>query len=1037
MYLQRIELQGFKSFAQKTALEFPAPGKGCKTTPGAKADGGQQLERGVCGVTAIVGPNGSGKSNVVDAVRWVLGEQSLKLLRGKKSTDVIFSGSAKKSQMGLAEVSLYLNNEDKLAPIDYTEIVITRKLYRDGESEYLLNKTPVRLFDIVMLLAKANFGQNTYSIIGQGMVDRIVNYSPQERKNFFDEATGVKQFQIKRDRSVNKLKRSREDLFSAQALMTELEPHLKSLTRQVNRLRQRKEIETELRQAQVNYFGKQWVDLDVSYKDFIISSTAQDKQRIRLDNEITTLQEKLESLSEESGRSEEFDRLQKEYNVLTEQKNEILKDLAVIRGKLDLEYSKAGKSNLSWLETRQDELTKRITEINQEIEKNKSNMATRRQDLTDLENEINKVNDELTVSQNNLQIIQEELYKTKGGDKNNFFFESIKSVLRQKDRIGGIYGTVADIGQINSKYETALATAAGNRVWAIVVESDDVAVKCINYLKENRLSSLTFFPLNKLREQAIREYNGQSEGVIGRAIDLVSYGEKFFKVFQQLFGDTLVVGSAEDARALGIGERRMVTLDGDIFERTGIIRGGYKRKGFATWATLASGRFASQEERIKEFARLKSDIENKNIVRENLLMKINDLRVELRLLDDKQSSVKIELSAIEREKIKIENDIKESQLAPEDRSKFLDDLSVDRISKEKELKDIEVSSSELRQSIDQFNSAEEEKKKQVFDIGQNMHKLQQELNEVVNTLNGVKIELAKVETRKEDLYSLMKQDLGEEYRPNAQTEFSDDINLGELESKISKYKKQLELIGGTDPEVEAEHTEVKDRFDFLTTQSGDLEKAIKDLEKVVVELDKMIKSQFEGEFKKINKDFSRFFKKLFDGGSSKLVLVQKEKTEAQIAREEMQNTDTEVNDAENLEDKMEEKVVHIEDKSFLANMGIDIEACPPGKKIKNINVLSGGEKTMTSLALVCAIISNNPSPFIIFDEVDAALDEENSSKFGGILAELSHKTQFVAITHNRAIMARADVLYGVTMQGDGISRLLSLKLEQAQEMVRE
>ena len=482
MYLQRIELQGFKSFAHKTILEFPSPGQGCKTSPNVLSSYGKPLEKGICGVTAIMGPNGSGKSNIVDAVRWVLGEQSLKLLRGKKSTDIIFSGSAQKSQMGLAEVSLYLNNEDNSAPIDYTEIVITRKLYRDGESEYLLNKNSVRLFDVIMLLAKANFGQNTYSIIGQGMVDRIVNYSSQERKDFFDEATGVKQFQIKRDRSVNKLKKSRENLFQAQTLIGELDPHLKMLTRQVNRLHKRKEIEIELKEAREKYYGKQWLELDHSYRESIISVTSSDKKKMKLEQEIESRQQKLNSLSEESSRSEEFDKLQKEYNNLTENKNNLLKELTVTRGKLDLEYAKVGKQNLSWLESRSEELKKRLLAINGELESHKLKINSKKKDLADLESSINKINDELTVSQNNLQIIQEELYKTKGSGSNNYFLESVTAVLRQKNTIGGIYGTVGEIGKIDKKYEMALATAAGNRLWGVVVESDEVAVACINYV---------------------------------------------------------------------------------------------------------------------------------------------------------------------------------------------------------------------------------------------------------------------------------------------------------------------------------------------------------------------------------------------------------------------------------------------------------------------------------------------------------------------------------------------------------------------------
>jgi chromosome segregation protein len=314
-----------------------------------------------------------------------------------------------------------------------------------------------------------------------------------------------------------------------------------------------------------------------------------------------------------------------------------------------------------------------------------------------------------------------------------------------------------------------------------------------------------------------------------------------------------------------------------------------------------------------------------------------------------------------------------------------------------------------------------------------MHGKQIELNQVTNILNEYKIELAKIDTRKEDVLNSMRQDLGEEYRPHTK-EIDEKFDAEEALGRISRLKKQLELIGGTDPEIEKEYEEVKTRFDHLSQQNQDLIKAITDLEKVVVELDKLIKKQFDDEFAKINRDFSRYFKQLFDGGSAKLLLAQREVTEAEAAREEVMTSEDGVEIVETETEKVEK---HIEDQSSLATMGIEIEACPPGKKIKNINVLSGGEKTMTALALICAIISNNPSPFILFDEVDAALDESNSSKFSAIVEELSHKTQFIIITHNRAIMSRANVLYGVTMQGDGISRLIGLKLDQAEAMAKE
>jgi chromosome segregation protein len=346
-----------------------------------------------------------------------------------------------------------------------------------------------------------------------------------------------------------------------------------------------------------------------------------------------------------------------------------------------------------------------------------------------------------------------------------------------------------------------------------------------------------------------------------------------------------------------------------------------------------------------------------------------------------------------------------------------------------------------REKIDRFNLEEERKKQEVFSLQQETYSLQDELNRNNISLNDVKIELAKIETKKEDVLSGIRENLGDSWEFSVKEDYS-DVNLEELKERIDRLRKQLELIGGIDPEVEKEYEEVSTRFSFLTEQSLDLEQAIKDLEKIVEELDKLIKKQFEEEFEKINKDFTRYFKQLFEGGSAKLALVQKEEeqTEAEKIRDQIAESaavEGEVDGAgESVIETEEKKVIHPEDKSFLANMGIEIEACPPGKKIKSITMLSGGEKTMTALALICAIINNNPSPFILFDEVDAALDESNSSKFANIVKELAHKTQFVIITHNRAIMAEGDVLYGVTMQGDGVSRLLSLKLSEAEHLTK-
>ncbi len=1027
MYLSRIELAGFKSFASKSILEFPAPEKKSKT----------------CGITAIVGPNGSGKSNVVDAVRWVLGEQSLKLLRGKKTTDVIFSGSAKKSQMSLAEVSLYLNNEDGLAPIEYTEVVITRKLYRDGTSEYLLNKQEVRLFDIVMLLAKANFGHNTYSIIGQGMVDKIVNYTNEERKEFFDEATGVKQYQIKRDRSVSKLKRSRENLLQAKTLTIELEPHLKSLTRQVNKLHQRQELETELRGLQVLYYGRLWKDLGVQYDEFALSYNTYDKQRLRLENKLAELHTRSEEIQAAGSRAEEYDKLQEIYNADLSKQNEIMRELSVLRGKLEVEYDKVGKHDLSYLENKKVELEQRAKDLANDLRSSKLKLEGNSSKLSDKERQVKVLTDEISVWQNNLEIMQDEYYRLKNGGRLSYQLEAVKEVLNLKSSIEGICGTISDLGKVkNSKYEAALSAAAGNRLSAIVVETDAVAARCIDWLKANRLPAVTFFPLNRLKDfyisQEAQEIAGEN-GAVGLASELLSFDRKYQKAFDQVFGNTVIVESLDSAKSIGINRERMVTLDGDLLEKTGVMRGGFRKPESLAWKVIEDRFFP--EAKIKEIAALKAKIEDQRQERESLFLTIGDLKTNVSIDGEKTKSLNIELDSIKKDLDKISGDLSAAQLTPEQRTEFLTDLSGKKEALEQSLAEVEKSLIESRGRTDQFNLEEERKKQEIFSIQQEAYNFQNELNRVSDQLSQAKIDLARVETKKEDVLLAIRENLGDSWEFSNKEDYA-QVEIEDYKIRIDKLKKQLELIGGIDPEIEKEYLEVKARFEFLTEQSLDLDKAIHDLEKVVEELDKLIKKQFEDEFAKINKDFSQYFKQLFEGGSAKLGLVQKEEeqTEAEKIREQISQTAAEGVNEEgevSLVTEVEKKIVYPEDKSFLANMGIEIEACPPGKKIKAINMLSGGEKTMTALALICAIINNNPSPFILFDEVDAALDESNSAKFSGIVKELAHKTQFVIITHNRAIMSESDVLYGVTMQGDGVSRLLSLKLSDAEHLGKE
>lgn len=1017
MYLSKIELHGFKSFAQKTVLEFPA---------------NSYKEPKSNSITAIVGPNGSGKSNIADAIRWVLGEQSLKLLRGKRAEDVIFSGSPSMARQGLAEVSIYLNNEDGKIPIEYSEVVITRRVYRNGEGEYLINKNKVRLFDILMLLAKANFGQRSYSIIGQGMVDHIINISPAERKDFFDEATGIKQYQIKRDQAVNKLKRTKENLDQSNNILSELEPRLRSLTRQVKKLEKRKEIEKKLTEFQEKYYGYLWNDLKEKKGKYNHEYQVQENVRSEAADELEKMQIELNKLAKQESRKEVFNNLQKEYNKLQTEKNQFLSELAVVRGKANLEYSKIGKQNISWLEEKKEELTKRINEVSETLNHIQTKLEHENSLLAEKEKNYQNLLKNISVISNNLESARTELARIKGREGVDFSANqsAVAFILRQKDSIKGIFGTVSQLAKVEDRYQIALETAAGGRLGSVVVKNEDVAVKCINYLKKNKLGVVTFLPLNKIKPKKSKldfENILVERGAIARAIDLISFDSKFKKIYEYVLGDTIVVDNMESAKEIGLGRARMVTLDGELAEKIGSIRGGFRRirQAVFTFGSSKGIKTDSQQEKMQEVESLKNKLNNLQKEKENLLEEINEFKVKIQVNSTKEKGLKNDLGGLKVEKRKIVMQLEENKLSPKDQSKFLAQVAEQKKELEDKLQALEKKILNVKGKIDKFNLKEEEKTAQIFQLQEKMQKKQAEVNEITDRVNQAKIMLAKLEAKTEDLSKEILQEIGDKYDPDNLPIDKTILNIDQLWHEIGKLKHNLDLIGGIDPEIVSEYEEVKERYDFLSEQVKDLEKAIDDLEKVIEELDKVIKSQFKSSFKKINKAFNEYFRKIFQGGKAKLILQQTEREENEPeteAEQAMAEAETEWKDKK------------IEKKYQPFNQGIDIMVSPPNKKIVHITALSGGERTMTSIALLCAIIDSNPSPFVIMDEVDAALDEANSERFANILQELAYKTQFVLITHNRVIMHVADVLYGVSMGDDGVSRVLSLDLKEAEKI---
>ncbi len=889
MHLERLTIQGFKSFATKNELIFPDP-QGSKR-----------------GITAVVGPNGSGKSNIADAVRWALGEQSMKALRGKKSEDVIFSGSDKKGKLGMAEVSLFLNNEDRKAPVDYSEIVLTRRLFRSGESEYLVNNARSRLSDIQIMLAKASFGQKTYSVIGQGTVESFLNTSLSERKEFFDEATGVKQYQIKRDDSLNKLRQSHENLDQARLLLAEIEPRLRSLTKQVRRLERRSEIEEELKEVELAYYRKLWHEINSQFKRY-------NSEFLELEQSLKKKQEKLDGLTKEHQEAESADEarsdsseLEKRYGLLQSKRDEAVRALAAVEARIEAKLEASGKFDTSWLKKKKGEL-----------EMERSSAA-----------------------------------------------RSIEEASREEERAAGV------LDRLDKEKRELEAKISG------------------------------------LQEEARRSKQ-----------------------------------AAESREAVDISERLMKSLDklalceaeNDIDRMRTILR--EIRGELAELAELAASTSGTQAaEKLQ--SQLYSLIEKK----ESLAAEHSAASLEIRASRQRKAFMEDQLKKIAAEEKEVEKKLGEQDDEPD-----LKAVEEERAERSKALEAANRELSAVREELNAANKQEEGKRKKLYELQRSIQALQAEIARLASELSALKVESARYETRLEDLESEIRQNQAD-FRAIKEAGEISAVDSAQARERIFSLRRQLEQIGGIDPEVEKEYQEAKTRHDFLASQTADLTGAITSLERIIRELDGTIKEQFDREFKIIEKKFEEYFKVLFGGGSAKIIKVMEQEMEDEDsgAGEVLDDTESgqgtpEIRGAGKKPGAEEsatggadlKRIKFLQKHNATGLAGIEIQATPPGKKIRSISMLSGGERALTAIALICAIISANPSPFVVLDEVDAALDEANSERLAKILDDLSHKTQFIVITHNRATMRRANILYGVTMQDDGVSKLLSIKLEDAE-----
>ncbi|PIR67842.1 hypothetical protein COU50_00975 [bacterium CG10_big_fil_rev_8_21_14_0_10_33_18] len=806
MYLRKMTLQGFKSFARKTVLEF---GKG---------------------ITVVVGPNGSGKSNVSDAIKWVLGEQSMKNLRSKKSEDVIFVGSGSKAKAGMAEVSLELDNKDKIVPIEYTDVDITRRVFRSGEGEYFLNNSKVRLLDITEILSKSGFGRSTYTVIGQGAIDRLITQTAQERLELFRDASGVKHYYFKKEQALKKFEESRENLLRVADILKELKPRLNNLEKQKKDAEQRKILSDELRDLQNKYYGSE-------LKDF-------------------------------SGKIDEYD---KKYNEITKETETIEKEVSTITKKLE---ERALRSD----QNQEHEIEMKLEQTEKEL-----------QGLQDYLLEY--------VRKNALIVEKQKFYKDNLADFKKELNETIKKIEEKESEI-------ENIKKEKIKLESEL-----EKFVSLLNGLDEKGEK--KSLEPKEIISKAKDSLNKILKTIGNNFDN-IEKLKSDIQDLINFLEE-----QEKAGST------------------------DIFAKRLEISKNVEKIRFE---------ISSNNEKINNNLEILNIYKNKE---NDLLDRVHESKE----LEDKKPE--------EKERQQIEGKINQLRQQKEEQKKELDSLKEKNRSLEGEFFEVEKSYRGKRDIIAQYKEE----------------------------LIRVEIELARLRTKEEDVKSEVIENLGTDKGLEYISISSDQKPF--FFSKMTELRRKLETIGGViRAEDNDEYKEVKERYDFLTSQSDDLRGALSLTKKVVLELEGKIHDQFREKFEKISSKFNYYFQKLFGGGTAKLILTEGEAEEAIV---------------------------------------IDIQAVPPGKRVHTLNTLSGGEKALTSVALLFAIFSVNPTPFCVLDEVDAALDESNSILFANLLAELASKMQFIVITHNRETMKRAKVLYGVTMDETKISKILSLKLEEAEK----
>ncbi len=1189
MKFKKLEIYGFKSFADKLEVKFED------------------------GVTGIVGPNGCGKSNVADSIRWVMGEQSAKSMRGNSMQDVIFNGTEARKPQSFSEVSLVFDNTTKIFPVDFDEVVLTRKLYRSGESEYAINRNPCRLKDIIELLRDSGLGKDSYCVIGQGKIDALLSAKPEDRRLVFEEAAGISKFKNRKTEAEKKLDKTRENLTRLCDIISELERQLGPLTKQAENAKKFLELREKLKDLELNIYVHQYdyasvnkaaireklsaIEEELTLKNNDFNKAVEDfnncSNKIReLDKDIETLrdellnltvglekksgeaklmQEKIASLTA-SGEKIKTDITQDEVLQTTlsetlEQKKKALAEINIVIEELNRQAEKVNneylevadrilagekmaeenegeiysaldklgdvKSNLSSIktevqvleekreETRQkkEEVSLRASELDKELLSHKSALEKVTKDLAEKQQKKQEITDKLSLCEekNNAYIKKiDDLkveYHTKLSrarvlqemqEENEGFIVSVKRLLEQSKTnptLGRmIVGVVAKLMQVPEKLETAIEMALGASVQNIVTNNEEDAKYIVNYLKQNRFGRATFLPISSVKERSVPDYvrsKLNARGVLGIASELISYEKRLEPIFKHLLGGTVIVDNLDNAVELARVTSysvKIVTLDGDIINPQGSITGGSKKEVTSTLI----GREREIKELTKSLEVLKNDVKSlldkQQATKEeiqslnNELIKLNQDLHETEVIQVKEND---EISRLEDASLDLERENRQLDFALEsilDRLEMLGDALKKATSEQQEMTDKRDEANETkRQASSRFDTLRKQREslydtltelkvKQAssssektaiendierienslaesnYRLRENKLEYQKTLTDIstlkaelermteenaykvnMQELKEVRDKLANLDTYKTSLQNDMnladerKMALSAEIQRASEKKTKEEMNLAKIDTDIeamqervfeeynmtyssavafkrpdfdlsagmsesAKIKKQISALGYVNVGAIEEIKDVQARYEDMAAQRDDLQTAEADLVKIIKELTGEMETRFKEQFEKINVNFQKVFKELFGGGKAEL---------------------------------------RLDEEGSVLDCGINIIAEPPGKKLQSITLLSGGEKALTAVAILFAILKLSPMPFCVLDEIEAALDDANVERFAKYLKNFSKDTQFIVITHRKPTMELADSLYGVTMEEKGVSKIVSVKLSDA------